>query len=325
MIIVRVEKFFRFRRGFGFYCHLIQKRPIFKEGQNSVPCIRVGLRCLQGNIFVVHRMPFGGTIADVVCGTRHCRQNDLVAPAFPLCARVVICGIAALWTPLAAQVTQSHIKQGAVYSSLIRNQLASVPDDRIKGLDSAASITAAGDELCFMSPLTGIRSPTTGVASLEVPGKARKDFQRACSAAVDKKPAEAEEYLRKALHEDAQYPAAWVLLGQVLKEQQKPDDARNACSQALRVDPDYLPADLCLADLCAVEQRWEDMLRFANTAVALDPVNDPHAYFYAAGAYLALHRLAEAERSALKAAEIDKAKREPRIHFLLARIYEIER
>jgi hypothetical protein len=63
---------------------------------------------------------------------------------------------------------------------------------------------------------------------------------------------------------------------------------------------------------------------FANSAVALDPANDPHAYFYAAAAYFALHRLAEAETSALKAAEIDKGKREPRTHFLLAQIYELE-
>ncbi|MFZ1050478.1 MAG: helix-turn-helix transcriptional regulator [Candidatus Sulfotelmatobacter sp.] len=36
----------------------------------------------------------------------------------------------------------------------------SIPDDRVKGPDSAAFTTAAGDESCFMSPLTGIRSPT---------------------------------------------------------------------------------------------------------------------------------------------------------------------
>ena len=66
------------------------------------------------------------------------------------------------------------------------------------------------------------------------------------------------------------------------------------------------------------------MLGFANAALALDPANDPHAYFYAAGAYLGLHRLTEAETNALKAAEIDKARREPRAHFLLAQIYEIE-
>jgi tetratricopeptide (TPR) repeat protein len=255
---------------------------------------------------------------------RHAHSYVLVAPAFPVCARVLICVMAAFWAaPLAAQA--SHGSPGRHWNdSLLHKALPSVPDDRVKGLDRAESTTAAGDESCFMSPLTGIRSPTTRVASLEVPGQARKDFQRGCNAASDKKLAKAEEHVRKALHEDAQYPAAWVLLGQVLKALQKPGDARNACSQALRVDPDYLPADLCLADLCAVEQRWEEMLRFANTAIALDPANDPHAYFYAAGAYLALHRLAEAERSALQAAEIDTAKREPRTHFLLAQIYEIE-
>ena len=95
------------------------------------------------------------------------------------------------------------------------------------------------------------------------------------------------------------------MLGQVLKAEQKTDDARNACAQALRADPNYIAAELCLADLCAVEHRWEEMLRYADTAVALDPTNDPHAYFYTAGAYFGLHRLPEAEKNALKAIGID--------------------
>ena len=44
-----------------------------------------------------------------------------------------------------------------------------------------------------------------------------------------------------------------------------------------------------------------------------------------ADAYLGMHRLAEAEKSGLKAAEIDKTNFEPRTHFLLAQIYEVER
>lgn len=207
---------------------------------------------------------------------------------------------------------------------MIHNPLPAVPDDRVQGPDSPF-ITAADDESCFMWPLTGIRSPTSTVASLKVPGQARKDFRRACSAVTDKKLAKAEERLRSALHADEQYTAAWVLLGQVLKAQQHPQEAHNACSQALKVDSNYLPADLCLADLCAIEQRWEEMLHFANNAVALDPANNPHAYFYAAGAYYGLRLLSEAEKNALKAAEIDKNTREPRSHFLLAQIYEIER
>src|SRR5580693_258024 len=256
---------------------------------------------------------------------RHGESYVLVAPCFPLHARFFIWIMAALWAaPVAAQATRASLgDHGFGYD--FHNAVPSIPDDRVKVPDNVPAPTSTpGDESCFMPPLTGVRSPTAGVASLEVPGPARKDFQRACSAASHNKLAKAEEHLRKALEEGAQYPAAWVLLAQVLKAQQKSDDARNACSQALKVDAGYLPADLCLADLYAVQQRWEEMLRFANSAVALDPANNPHAYFYVAGAYLGLHRLAEAEKSALRAAEIDKANREPRIHFLLAQIYEVE-
>ncbi len=257
---------------------------------------------------------------------RHGDSYVLVAPTLPLCASIVVFIIAVFWAaPLAAQATRASLgDHGFGYD--FHNAVPSIPDDRVKVPDSVPPPTnTSGDESCFMSPLTGIRPPTAGVASLEVPGAARKDFQRGCSAASHNKLAKAEEHLRKALDEDAQYPAAWVLLGQVLKAQQKPDDARNACSQALKVDAGYVPADLCLADLYAVQQRWEEMLRFANSAVALDPANNPHAYFYAAGAYLGMHRLAEAEKSGMRAAEIDRTNREPRTHFLLAQIYEAER
>ncbi len=159
---------------------------------------------------------------------------------------------------------------------------------------------------------------------MKVPAGARKDFHRACTALNRQNLAKAEQNLRKALHEDAQYPAALVLLGQVLKAQHESDEARDSCARALTVDPNYLPADLCLADLSAVGQKWEEMLHFANAAVALDPANVPQAYFYAAAAHLALHQLAEAEKNAIKAVQIDKTKREPRTHFLLAQIYESE-
>jgi tetratricopeptide (TPR) repeat protein len=208
--------------------------------------------------------------------------------------------------------------------SMIHSPLPSIPDDRVTGPNAAAVSSVVADESCFMWPLTGVRSPTEGIASLDVPSRARKDFQRACKAANDRRLPKAEEHLRRALQTDAKYLAAWVLMGQVLKAEQRPEDARGACSQALKVDPNYLPAGLCLADICAIEQRWEEMLRVANASIALDPANNFHAYFYSAGAYVGLHRLPEAEKNALRAAEIDKDEREPRTHFLLAQIYEMQ-
>ena len=156
-----------------------------------------------------------------------------------------------------------------------------------------------------------------------MPGRARKDFQRACKAANERRLSKAEEHLRQALQADAQYPAAWLLLGQVLKAQQKPDDARQACAQALKVDPNYLPAGLCLAELCAIEQKWDEMLRLANASIALDPANNFHAYFYAAE-HISDCIGCPKHKNALRAAEIDKDQREPRTHFLLAQIYELQ-
>jgi tetratricopeptide (TPR) repeat protein len=208
--------------------------------------------------------------------------------------------------------------------SLIHDPLPRIPDDRVTGPNSAAVSSATADESCFMWPLAGVHPLTEGLASLRVNGQARKDFQRACKALYDKQLAKAEEHLRRAVRTDAEYPAAWVLLGQVLKAQQKTEDAREACAQAVKVDPNYLPAGLCLADIYAIQQKWGEMLRAADASIALDPTNNFHAYFYAAGANLALRQLPEAEKNALKAAEIDKDLREPRTHFLLAQIYELQ-
>jgi hypothetical protein len=46
------------------------------------------------------------------------------------------------------------------------------------------------------------------------------------------------------------------------------------------------------------------------------------AYDYHAAANFNLHNLPAAEKSALRAAEIDKSNTDPRVHFLLAQIYE---
>ena len=246
-------------------------------------------------------------------GFSHFRWSTfgLIIALLPLCA-----------PRLVGQATRGSATKAP--GSLIHSSLPPIADDRVKGPDADTVFSPADDESCFMWPLTGVRAPTEGFASLKVPGPARKNFQRACKAVNDKRLAQAEEQLHRALKTDAQYPAAWLLLGQVLKALQKPEDARQACAQALKVDPNYLPAGLCLADLSAIEQKWDEMLRFANASIALDPVNNFHAYFYAAGAYFGMHRLPEAEKNALRATEIDKDQREPRTHFLLAQIYEMQ-
>jgi len=64
------------------------------------------------------------------------------------------------------------------------------------------------------------------------------------------------------------------------------------------------------------------VLQLSTRALEIDPTNDAVAYGYNAAANFHLHRLPEAEKSALRAVEIDKNNTDPRVHFLLAQIYE---
>jgi tetratricopeptide (TPR) repeat protein len=178
------------------------------------------------------------------------------------------------------------------------------------------------DDRCLMPPLNGTREPVVDVKSLKVSGAGRREYSAACDALKDKKFDRAADHLRKAVQAEPQYSAAWVTLGQLLVAQQKVAEGRDACSHAVAASASYLAGYLCLADISGREQKWDEMLKFSNRAIELDPANDAVAYGLNAAANLNLHQLPAAEKSALKAIELDKTHNDPRIYFLLAQIYE---
>ena len=100
------------------------------------------------------------------------------------------------------------------------------------------------------------------------------------------------------------------------------DEARSACFQGTVAEPRYVPAFLCLADIAARAHAWDEVLKLSGRAIELDPSANAVAYEYHAAANLNLHNLAGAEKSGLRAVAIDKDHREPRVHFVLAQIYE---
>ena len=180
----------------------------------------------------------------------------------------------------------------------------------------------AQEQNCFLPPLDGVRGPTVELSNLQIPAKAKREYEDGCAALRNKQAAKAENHLRKAVKQYPQYSAAWVLLGQTLEAQQKTDEAREACSQPVTSNSNYRPAYFCLADIAGRSQHWDEVLQFSNRALELDPSSDAVGYAYNAAANLNLHHLPQAEKSALRAADIDKNNADPRIHFLLAQIYE---
>jgi predicted Zn-dependent protease len=192
----------------------------------------------------------------------------------------------------------------------------------VEGQEDPTAPKKTSVDNCFLPPLNGLHATTVGVADLRIPAQAKKEYESACSALRNKNMVEAEKHLRKAVKQYQQYSAAWVMLGQTLEAQQKMAEARTACAQPVAAGSNYLPAYLCQADISGRLQSWDDMLKLSTRALEIDPASNAVAYAYHAAANFNLHNLSKAEESALKAEAIDKSNSDPRIHFLLAQIYE---
>ena len=177
------------------------------------------------------------------------------------------------------------------------------------------------DETCLPWELADTRGATVSAIRLGVPSKARSQYDKACGAFKKKRLPEAEQYVRYAIQQYPKYLAALVMLGQVLQGEQKMTEAHDACSQALTVEPTYLPSYLCLAGLLDRENQWGDLLTLSNRFLGLNSVGDRYAYYYQAIAYFHLYDLPEAQKSVLKAIEIDAEHHQPGLYFLLAQIY----
>lgn len=177
------------------------------------------------------------------------------------------------------------------------------------------------DESCLLWTVAPSPAPTVNASTLQVPNKIRSEYKKGCSDLHAKKLSSAETHLRKAIHDYPNYPAAWVLLGQVLEAGNRLEEARHACSQASIADAAYAPAYLCLADISGQLQEWPQTLDLADHALSLDPVQGLYAYFYTAVAHFHLSHFLDAQKSAQETVDADRFHRLPQVHLLLAQIF----
>lgn len=177
------------------------------------------------------------------------------------------------------------------------------------------------DVPCLLWTVSVTPAATVNAATLQVPGKARGEYDKGCSDLKGKKLATAESHLRKAVEDYPRYAAAWVLLGQVLEASNRIEEARGACSQASGADPEYAPAYLCLADVSGQLKDWNQALDQADRALKLEPAQNVFGNFYCAMAHFHLNHLPAAEKNALEAIDADHHHRVPQAHLLLAQIY----
>jgi len=186
-----------------------------------------------------------------------------------------------------------------------------------------------------VQPAAAINGTTLSATPYKAPPDARKAYEKGFDAEKKGKLAEAEKYLAKAVEIYPKYASAWYQLGTVFEKQNQKDPARDAYAKAAASEPRFLPPYRSLASMAFEERDWSEVVRLtgyilehdplsnASTAgyvLDLDEAHPAEIYFYNAIANFKLNKIAEAEKSARKAEQVDLPHHFPQLHLLLAEI-----
>jgi tetratricopeptide (TPR) repeat protein len=187
------------------------------------------------------------------------------------------------------------------------------------------SMTNSNVGVIMMHSRTPGAGGSVSVASLQVPPKARNEYEKGSEALEKGDLANAEKFLHKAIDQYPKFAEAWMRLGDVEQRKKNVDGAMQNYQEAINADPNFPLPYLRMAFLSAVIQNWEQTRRLSEHLLSLDPVNYPLGYYYCAIAEFNLKQLDKAETNALRAESLDTLHSEPRVEVLLAAIYNAKR
>lgn len=159
------------------------------------------------------------------------------------------------------------------------------------------------------------------VASLQVPAKARREYEKGSELLEKGNLADAEKSLRKAIDQYPKFAEAWLRLGDLERRRKNIEGAMSDYQEAINADPNFPVPYVRMAFLSALTSNWEQTRKVSERLISLDPVNFPLAYYYDAVAEYNLNHLAPAETNAIRAENLDRLHSEPRVELLLASIY----
>src|SRR5260370_33996637 len=102
-----------------------------------------------------------------------------------------------------------------------------------------------------------VEGATISMTSLTAPKEARQAYEKGRKEAAQKKFADAEKNLNKAVQLYPRYAAAWFVLGEVHRQQSEEDEGTKDDSQATACDPQFVRPYFDLAVIAFHEIRWE--------------------------------------------------------------------
>jgi tetratricopeptide (TPR) repeat protein len=273
----------------------------------SVPILRVCNGNIRRQAFTSSDGSFSFTVGD--------RSSDMLADASEDPRDVSSMGQTAMnSTMLAAQ----NNAQSPLADCELRTELSGYLSTNIR-LDQTMANSNVG--IIMLHSRTKKADGMVSVASMEVPNKARKEYEKGSELLEKGDLPAAEKSLEKAIDLYPKFAEAWLRLGDLEQRRKNLDRAVEDYQQAINADPNFPLPYLRMAYLSAVSRDWEQTRKLTERLIGLDPVNFPLAYYYNAAAELNLKHIDKAETSALRAESMDKQHAEPTVELLLATIY----
>lgn len=146
---------------------------------------------------------------------------------------------------------------------------------------------------------------TVSVAAMKVPGKARKEFEKADKAFNENKLDEAKERVNKALQLYPNYAQALTLRGILLLNDNQPDEGQADLQNALSFDPSYPLAYFAMGAALNHVGKYDDALRTLERGLAISP-DTWQGHFESAKASLGNEDFASALKSVTRAQQLVK-------------------
>lgn len=172
----------------------------------------------------------------------------------------------------------------------------------------------------FLRRMGENQGATISLTTMQAPKDARHAFEKGQKATTQKKLADAETELKKAVEIYPHFAAAWSLLGAVYEQQSRFDEAHNAYAQAVASDSKFVNPYFGMAMLAIREKKWQDVVQYTEQVVKLNGLAFPQVYFYNAAANYNLGNMDAAEKSARKFLTLDSDHRRPECALLLGEI-----
>jgi hypothetical protein len=226
------------------------------------------------------------------------------------------------------------VPRSALENCELRASVSGFDSSVIRLVDLNGSLSSVNVGAIVVQRRTKIEGMTVNASAYQAPKDARKAYEKGLEAEKKNKLTDAQKYFGKAVEIYPKYVNAWYQLGTVLQKENQKDAARTAFTQATTIDTKFLPPFLSLAVMAYEAENWATVLTFTRHILDLDPLNhvagyvwdlDPlnysDAYFYNALANYKLNKFADAEKSGLKAEQVDLPTRFPQVHLLLAEIF----